>query len=241
MGKTRLILTYVIVVLLLTSVLATLSYAQTSDENIRVKVISYLEPQKAIENILSQAHLLYFVIGKFYYNTGNYDKAKGLFEKTIGLNREFAPAYHNLGVMAYEQNNYQEAVNYFKESIEVDENYVKGHYSLGIFYFQVGRFEDSIVNFERAVLLEPDNANYNYDLGQSYVAKFRQAENIGEENYTDLEMALLYLKKAITLNEYDDNEDRKEKDENLPNLSGNIVIIESIIDARHTLLNWSST
>jgi len=210
----------IVLFLLISSLFASFAAAEST----RLKIITYLDPNYVLGQIKAQPSILYFTVGRLYYNAGNLDKAKKMFEKSAKLTPDFAPAYHNLGVVYYKQGDYDSTIQQFEKAIEADSDYSKAYYSLGILYFEIGDFDNSIVNLLEVVGIEQDNANANFDLGQSYVAKFRKAEEKNEENYSDLEDALVYLKRA---------EDIKP---GFPNAENNIKIIESIIDARDALI-----
>lgn len=201
--------------------------AAASAQSTRIKIISYLHPQYIIEQIKSQPYILYFAAGKFYFRIGNTDKAVEMFEKTAEFKPDFAPAYHNLAAVYYGNGEYNDALMEFKKAVEINPSYAKAHYSLGILYFELTEFDNAIDSFSKAVELQPDNANSNFDLAQSYVARFRKAEEDNSQDFDDLEKALFYLKKA------------EELQPGFAYALDNVNVIESIVEAREVLIGQS--
>ncbi|MFH1642057.1 MAG: tetratricopeptide repeat protein [Nanoarchaeota archaeon] len=190
----------------------------------KIKITSNLHPKYIIEEIWKKPYILYFNVGKFYYNAQDWNKAEWMFKKAIEHNPDFVPAYHNLGTVYYEKGNYEQAAIQFKKATEIDPEYLKAYYSAGILHFKNGNFDKAIDNFLTVVRLEPNNPNYIFDLAQGYVARFRKDEITDQENYDDLEKALTHFSQVEKLAP------------GFPHALTNINIIKPIIDTRKILL-----
>jgi tetratricopeptide (TPR) repeat protein len=208
--------------IILTAIMAPFSLAEK--ETTKIQLVSYLDPAYVLDKIKTQPYFLYFAAGKYYYNKGNPDKSLEMFNKAVDFNPDYAPSYHNIGVIHYDNADYDLATESLQQAIEIDPKYEKAYYSLGILLFELGRFDEAIPYFEKFAEMQPENPNANFDLAQSYVAKFRKAEETVTEDYDDLEQALYYLKKTQLL------------EPEFPYLENNIQIIESILRARQELL-----
>lgn len=210
-------------VLIIFVVLTLLATAVLAQDSTFVKLSSKINPKYLIEEIKEKPYIIYFYVGKLYFNSGDLDKSKEMFERAISFKDDFSPAYHNIGVVHYERKEYELAIEQFNLAIDKDPTNTKAYYSLGILFFELTDFDNAIVAFKNAVILEPDNPNMNFDLAQSYVAKFRRLEENNIYNYEDLENALTYLKST------------EELQPGFPNTANNIDVIQNIIDARQIL------
>ena len=212
-------------VVLLVGLIILLITATAYAESTTIKIISYVNPIKVIEAIRSEPFGLYFIAGKYFFNSGDLNRAEYMFSKAIEYNPDFSPAYHNLGVIYYTWGDHDRAKEEFERAVESNPEYSKAYYSMGILNFELGEYDSAIENLLEAVNLEPENPNINFDLAQSFVARFRGNEPEGTENFSDLEQALIYLGRA------------KEIEPNFPYIINNIEIIESIVNSRRELLN----
>ena len=84
-----------------------------------LKITSEVNPKYIIEEIKSKPCLLYFTIGKFYFKVGELDDSLEMFEKAIGFDPNFAPAYYNLGVVYYTQGEYTNALKELRYSFKI--------------------------------------------------------------------------------------------------------------------------
>jgi arylsulfatase A-like enzyme/Flp pilus assembly protein TadD len=172
--------------------------------------ISYLYEeeryQKVIQTIESQTLRemdydapMWNRIGLAYWNTGNTDKARGAYEKSIVLDPNFPIPYNNLGTLhiaAYKktrsQNDYNKAVDYYKKTIELDPDYGVAYDALGVAYLEKGFPLDAIKTFRRALDCSPiPDLSYfhiglaymqtgDYSNAYTYFQKFRSSAAYGD-------------------------------------------------------------
>ena len=66
-------------------------------------------------------------IGNSFLNLGNKDTATLWYEKSLGINNNYAPAINNLANLKRQGGNNQEAVNLFKQAIQADPQLVQAY------------------------------------------------------------------------------------------------------------------
>ncbi len=167
------------------------------------------------KEIKDNPDLVYLKLGNYFFGHNQIEKSIKLYNKSININPNFAPAHHNLGIVYYKEGKFDKAIEEFKKAIENDKSYAKAYDSLALLYFELDEFDNAIEYFQMLTRLEPDNPKTNFDLAQSYVARFRRDEQ--KENLEDLKKALSYFKSAVEL------------EPEFPYASNNIKIVEGVI------------
>ena len=170
--------------------------------------------------ITKEPSLIFFSIGKYYFNHNDYHNAIKYFKKSVELKPDFAGAYHNLGISFYYNGNINEAINYLKKSIEIKKDYAKAHYSIALIYYELRDFDNAAHHLSMVVQLEPNNANAHFDLAVAYADGFRKKESSGNVALSDLEglkEALKHYRKAEELKPL------------FPNALSNTKIVENVI------------
>jgi tetratricopeptide (TPR) repeat protein len=181
--------------------------------------LSFAYQGKAI--IAKEPSVIYFTLGKYYFNNNDFDNALNYFKKAIEINPKFAEAHHNLGIVYYNLNEKNGAVDELKNAIRLNGGYAKAYYSLALVYYESKDYGNVLQNLLKVIELEPENANAHFDLAVVYVDRFREKEltgNISLGDLEDLEEALLHYLKVAEL------------DFNFPHALINAEIVKNIIN-----------
>ncbi len=104
-------------------------------------------------------------------------QAEALFERAVGLDPEFAPAYARLAYVHIQKYWYEphesreesvrQALAAAKRAVELDERDAVGHFSLGRAYVLQGQYELGIAEMETAIELNPSFAQAYLGLGHA--------------------------------------------------------------------------
>ncbi len=115
-------------------------------------------------------------IGLTYWNTGNTDKARRAYEKSIALDPKFPIPYNNLGslhIAVYKktknQNDYHQAIDNYKKAVELDPDYGVAYDALGTAYLEKGFPLDAIKIFRRALECASKPDLIYFHLGLAYM------------------------------------------------------------------------
>jgi tetratricopeptide (TPR) repeat protein len=74
------------------------------------------------EEIDKEKDLSHYLLGRAWFNVGNFAKAKTELEGVAAKNRNWGKVYHFLGMIALNENNPEEAVSGFRRALEIDEH-----------------------------------------------------------------------------------------------------------------------
>ena len=99
------------------------------------------------------------------FSKGDYDAAISLFQQSIDLRPDFAPAYNYLGLAKKEKGgNLKELVPIFQKAIELDPHYADAHNNLGKVYYGLGQFDKAKEETLKALEINPALTNAKLSL-----------------------------------------------------------------------------
>lgn len=157
-------------------------------------------------------HLL---IGRDYYNAGEYARARPHLEAVLRTHDDFADVHNMLGVIAYEDGRQQMARASFERALAINPHYTEAALNLAIVYNELGRYDDARRIYSQAQgerrgegldslnhFVRGKIANMHAELGDAYVAagllqhairEYRKALNVSP-TFVDIRTKL-----AVTL------------------------------------------
>jgi tetratricopeptide (TPR) repeat protein len=100
--------------------------------------------------------------------TGDKQRAIGLYEEILGLDDAYAPAYINMGTIHFHLHLYAKAEELYRRATEVDPDYVLAFFDLGNVLDELQRFEESVAAYKQAVALAPRYADAHYNLALAH-------------------------------------------------------------------------
>jgi tetratricopeptide (TPR) repeat protein len=89
-------------------------------------------------------------------------------------------------VLEYEQGDVDAAIMHLEKAVDAGYPYAKAHYSLAIVQYRAGNYDQAIYALQKVLELDPQNANAHFDLAIILVEKFRQEEDAGSVDESDL-------------------------------------------------------
>ena len=114
-----------------------------------------------------------FYTGLTYQDTGKYKQAIEQYDKSIGLNPNYAEAYNNRGVAKDSLDQHVEAIKDYDKAIRLNPDYALAYTNRGVAKDSLGEHKDAITDYNQAIRLKPDYAeaynnrgNAKYCLGQ---------------------------------------------------------------------------
>src|SRR5713226_7260385 len=103
---------------------------------------------------------------------GKFDEAIAKYEKAVGLDPKYAPAYNNnWGRALADQRRFDEAIAKYQKTIELDPKYARAYYNWRNALATEGRLDEAVAKYEKAVELEPQNKVFRSDLENALRAK----------------------------------------------------------------------
>ena len=104
------------------------------------------------------------------YGQGKYQEAIELYEKTLSIYPNFAPAYNFLGLCHKEiGTGSEEIISIFKKAIAIDPNYALAYDNLAKTYYMLGEYDNAEENALKALEINPQLATSQLTLGWVYL------------------------------------------------------------------------
>ncbi len=113
-----------------------------------------------------------------YKNSGNREKARACFERTVAVDNSFGPAYFNLALFYIDDGILEKAFTTLQEAERCRPGHVPTLTQLAQTLRQLGRFTEAIEYFRYALRLEPDDAQLQFDLGNTYIFNRQLADAV---------------------------------------------------------------
>jgi tetratricopeptide (TPR) repeat protein len=102
---------------------------------------------------------------------GEKARAIALYEKTLELDPDYAPASINLGTLHFHLRQYARAEEFYRRATIADPSYVLAYFDLGNVLDELERLDESIAAYCQAVALSPRYADAHYNLALAYERK----------------------------------------------------------------------
>ncbi|MBL7054179.1 tetratricopeptide repeat protein [Candidatus Woesearchaeota archaeon] len=112
----------------------------------------------------NQYYKTYNKLGLVYAETGEYEKAILMLNKTVVLKPKYAKGYNDLGTIYGQVGSFDASLEAFKTAIILDKDYADAHYNLGVLYDFLGERGKALEELRKSVSLEPDNELYRKKL-----------------------------------------------------------------------------
>ena len=141
-------------------------------------------------NSLSPDVIDYTNLGWAYYNWAKEDTKAGraaegkakiqlskeALQTAVGLNKNFAPAFLNLGVALNDLGEYQTSIEALKRAVELRANWVFAINELGLSYYELKDYDNAIKQFQQAISADSKFDGSYYNLGQAQIQAGKTAD-----------------------------------------------------------------
>ena len=93
-------------------------------------------------------------IGVCYVSLGRTVEAEAEFKAAVAIDKEFAPAYTNLGSINKEKGDVYKAIELYERAMQADPTYANAYHNLGVLYNGEKRYDKGIPLIKTAKQLE---------------------------------------------------------------------------------------
>jgi tetratricopeptide (TPR) repeat protein len=100
--------------------------------------------------------------------SGDKQRAIGLYREVLALDPDYAPACINLGTLHFHLREFIQAEALYRRATEADPDYVLAYFDLGNVLDELERLDESIAAYQKAVALAPRYADAHYNLALAY-------------------------------------------------------------------------
>jgi tetratricopeptide (TPR) repeat protein len=119
-------------------------------------------------------------LGTALHESGRLDEAVARYEKAVGLEPDYAPAYNNLGVTLRAQGKVDAAIAAYERGLRLDADYPDLHYNLANALLSQNRADEAAAHLNRSLAGEPDSAANHNNLGTALAARGQFAQAVSE-------------------------------------------------------------
>jgi len=128
-------------------------------------------------------------VGAMYYQQGNFEKARQIFEGLVELDPESAAAHSALGGLLTLQQDDEKAVRHLNRSIEIDPSQIAPYVNLGEINIRRQKIEDAVANLKKAIELDPEEQDAGANRARAMVLGIYQVIRADGENLDEIDLA----------------------------------------------------
>ena len=128
-------------------------------------------------------------VGAMFYQQGNFDKARTIFEGLVELDPESANAHSALGGLLTLQQEDEKAVEHLRKAIELNPSQIAPYVNLGEIYIRQQKIEDAVANLKKAIELDPDEKDAGANRARAMVLGIYQVIKSDNENLDEVDLA----------------------------------------------------
>lgn len=111
------------------------------------------------------------LMGSIFSKLGDNKNAKKYYLQAIKCQREFWPAYFNLGNLYHSENKYNKAIKQYMKSLLYKRDHFKIYYNIGTCYLKNKDVEVAIDYLKEAINQKPTHLQSNINLAKAYYVK----------------------------------------------------------------------
>jgi tetratricopeptide (TPR) repeat protein len=128
--------------------------------------------------VTTDNYYAHYMLGKAFYEDGNFPDALAQYVAARQLNPRFAEAYINMGIIQAKQGNQAEALQNFTTALSLKPGSPTVHYNIAVALQAQRRLEEAIPHYREALRLDPDNVGAHYNLAVAFMDLGRWDEAI---------------------------------------------------------------
>ena len=127
-------------------------------------------------------------VGAMYYQQGNFEKARTIFEGLVELDPESANAHSALGGLLTLQQEDKAAIRHLNKALEINPSQIAPYVNLGEIYIRQQQIEEAVANLKKAIELDPDETDAGANRARAMVLGIYQIIK-SDENLEDIDLA----------------------------------------------------
>lgn len=125
-----------------------------------------------LSNILSaNKSEVYILLGVFYHNSGQYDKASECYKRALYLNQARIPRdeiYHRLSLSKFMEGDFNESLKFSLEALKDRPEEISQLKLMAMLYFHKEEYQPAINTLIKATIIQPENYGLYMMLGAVY-------------------------------------------------------------------------
>jgi protein O-mannosyl-transferase len=113
----------------------------------------------ATAQVASSGQQIHNNLGDVYARQGDMQKAVDEFKKAIGINPNYADAYHNLGNTYQQMGQNDLAIENYQKAVSINPQLWQSYQNMAAIYFNQGQYDLALENIKKALEVNPNDEN----------------------------------------------------------------------------------
>lgn len=128
-------------------------------------------------------------VGAMYYQQGNYDKARTIFEGLVELDSQSAEAHSALGALLTLQQEDEIAVKHLQEAVKLNPLQIAPFVNLGEIFIRQEKIEDAVENLKKAIELDPNEKDAGANRARAMILGIYQVIKSDNQKLEEVKLA----------------------------------------------------
>lgn len=122
-------------------------------------------------------------VGAMYYQQGNLDKARTIFEGLVELDPDSADAHSALGALLTLKQEDEEAIGHLEAAVALNPRQIAPYVNLGEIFIRQQRLEEAVANLRKAIELDPNERDSGANRARAMVLGIYEIIQVNGHNY----------------------------------------------------------
>lgn len=118
-----------------------------------------------------------------YYQQGNLDKARTIFEGLVELDPDSADAHSALGALLTLKQEDEEAIGHLEAAVALNPRQIAPYVNLGEIFIRQQRLEEAVANLRKAIELDPNERDSGANRARAMVLGIYEIIQVNGHNY----------------------------------------------------------
>lgn len=127
-------------------------------------------------------------VGAMYYQQGNLDKARTIFEGLVELDPDSADAHSALGALLTLKQEDEQAVGHLEQAVALNPQQIAPYVNLGEIFIRQQRLEEAVANLKKAIELDPDERDPGANRARAMVLGIYQVIQADKQKTEEIDL-----------------------------------------------------
>ena len=139
-------------------------------------------------DISSQEFMEMGRVGVMFYQQGNYEKARAIFEGLVELDPASAEAQSALGGLLTLQQEDEKALEHLHKAVEINPDQIAPFVNLGEIYIRQQKIEEAVANLKKAIDLDPNEKDPGANRARAMILGIYQIIQMDKEGVEQFDL-----------------------------------------------------
>ena len=127
-------------------------------------------------------------VGAMYYQQGNLDKARTIFEGLVELDPDSADAHSALGALLTLKQEDAQAIEHLQAAVALNPRQIAPYVNLGEIFIRQQRLEEAVENLKKAIELDPNEKDSGANRARAMVLGIYQIIQSNEQDNKGIDL-----------------------------------------------------